>query len=436
MTATTFQIGQSSGLRAGRGGIIASADGLDLSGVYLPSTDGAQAVAALRQQFAGYFSDTEVEYVPVICSSDSSLNGFYKVESAEVGEVGPHGSGVAVAWRVRLSRLSPSHRLPVQDCPGTYVLRTNEYSITGPDGQWSVPATAIAANAPDGFSINQAPVTRTADTGALKTLFYTASATAAASQAHFLVDPDDYYVGAAKLESKLDGSTYYPIVGRQAPITPGNWRLNNGLIRLTGSATAGVLFAIQAYNGTSWGTVSLNMTTSYRNQVATDASLLTATDAQVSAVQVLRNSPAVVSLRLWWSWTSASAGASVPSPDALKNLLKNYPRAMDVTLRRGDRLASCYISTGGTAYTLFSEHTGAATTSITGGTRFTSNDADGNRFVQANLDNGGTYPGRGSPWGWGIGFEIGGSSATGKEAAQEIAYQYYGALSERQRVAL
>ena len=139
---------------------------------------------------------------------------------------------------------------------------------------------------------------------------------------------------------------------------------------------------------------------------------------------VLRNDTEQVSIRLSYGF----AGSDAPT--------------LDVSLRRGARNVQCFWSRpeSSAAYGVFRASVEAAT-AITGGIRATSNDAGGNRYVLStpsaktnDLTKGGMYLSSGATsFNFMIGMEVGGSSATNDETAQNQVYQYMAARSHTLR---
>src|SRR5260221_14265990 len=82
--------------------------------------------------------------------------------------------------------------------------------------------------------------------------FYQAGTNGYGGTGRFALTPQNFYVGAVTFEQ---GNPYQPIVGRvMAQPDVVNWRLSNGLVRVTPNAAAGKL-DVSHYNGTSWSAV-------------------------------------------------------------------------------------------------------------------------------------------------------------------------------------
>ena len=174
------------------------------------------------QQLRGLMNNPDEDVFPFTWSEDSSFDGFYTDIDVEVEDSAVMLTTGVAPFRVRMRRVSPVGSSPSIDCPGVRLTRTNDHAIASQAGQWSVPASATAAESPDGLSKAIAVATRTTDTGALRTFFWDGSGV---SSGRFIVAPADHYVGSALVESKGVGSTFYAVHGRQAALSPTNWRL-------------------------------------------------------------------------------------------------------------------------------------------------------------------------------------------------------------------
>lgn len=451
MADTLFTIGRTGNLRART----VSYDGgrLSLTGYVLPSSDAANGVLAARQQLRGLVDNPDTDIFPVTCSTNSTIDGYYRVASVSVDDVGVFNATKA-RFSIALDRVDPDATGVLIEGAGTVFTRTNSHAIigadvgaaSGPSGQWSVPAAATQVIPPNRWGKAAAPITRASATGSMFTTSILTASTIAVGQ--HLLPVANHYDGAATIERLYGSSNYQAVEGRQASLSASNWRLSNGLIRIQASATANRLFDIYSYNGSAWSTSAITINLYGENQAAAGATKISATNAKVEAVSVLRNTVEVCTLRLAVRFTSVSAGGSVGQ--AATNQYTYSTILVDISLRRGDHIAAVNVLTSPARYIKLLDNAAPASTGLTGGMRTTSNIANGNndRLVVASpatvthdstsgiLIDGTSRAGSVRSGLFGVGLEIGGSGASGLNAAQELIYQFLIPVSETQRVVL
>lgn len=247
--------------------------------------------------------------------------------------------------------------------------------------------------------------------------YYDASAT-------WTVAPADFYKGACNIQVSPTGtplnSTTYSVVGREMGNYPTGWAIQNSLVAVLGSATAGVgEFTVLWHDGTAY-----ESSKTFRITI-TDLWSEGGADLGPSLVRVVTNSPELCILRVYFGSTAAPAGGCY----------------IDFSLRRGSRHVSCLLTAQENRLYGIKLVTGEAMTAITGGARATSNDASGNKLILASpqthtLD---TTNGRirltstASQFAFGIGAAIGGTVGTAIDETQGIAYEYFAAVTGDQR---
>jgi hypothetical protein len=273
------------------------------------------------------------------------------------------------------------------------------------------------------YSLASAAVTATRSSadGILRFTSFNAglgSATLMNATPRFYLTPANFYVGAATIEQ---GSPLQPTVGRSVQPDVVNWRLSNGLVRVTPNATPGKI-DIAHWKGAAWAAA--------KTYKITASGLVNGW----TAVTVLRNSTEECVLRL----SCTTTGDVIPT-------------YLDISLRRGDRLVRMNLSIQWNTANFAAVYRDAteAATAITygavtlGGIRATANDADGNRYVLLSYQGGTTndlvFGGLTLTAGQktmdiGIGSEIGGSGAAAIDTATAIANQYLAAQAESQRI--
>lgn len=240
--------------------------------------------------------------------------------------------------------------------------------------------------------------------------------------ARFYTTPANFYIGAATIEQ---GTTLAPVVGQSMLADVVNWRLSNGMVRITPNATPGKL-DVAHWKGAAWATAK-----TYK--ISEDVRGLI---NGFTAVTILRNSVEECILRLSCTTTTGPGVVFI-----------------DISLRRGDRLARLYLTTqppGGTPHWSIFRDSVEAATAITygavtlGGIRATANDADGNRYVLLSYQTGsptndlvnGGITQTAAPYSmdFGIGSEIAGSGAAAIDTATVLARNYIAAQTESQRI--
>lgn len=403
---------------------------------FLASTSLAGA-KALRQQLLGYVDNPDELWVPVVCSWDPSLTGFYRVLSASVGGI----PGVSYTTQSADLMYNFPYSVTVEQVVGfgspvmetTLIgaLRTNASSITATNmtaylletstnGPTTMPTTGWTAE------------NRTSADGA--DIFYYLANPTLPINLQFAVVPTgvagiagSINQSIAKIESQaLDGATYRTVIGRQLPYRHSvsqqghDWRLSNGYVRvapavINGADNSGTDITVAHYDGTGWDTAV--------RYTFTIGGAAYAAAAGFRQIAVLRNDPRCVSIRL----------GQGTSP-------RNY--FLDLTLRRGSRFVECRWSSDTLASVfIVARATNEAATAITGGIRATANDASGNRYVLAaaqattnDVVNGKITSGSVTAYDFMIGSEVAGSGATGGATAQNQIYQWICAQSETYRL--
>lgn len=364
-----------------------------------------------REMFRGLSFESDESIVPVTYDSDPLADGFYRVLDVNVNpERFPIG---AFPFSMDLQRIASSSS-PAFESVLLGALRVNGHGIVVGS---TVPWVAVPDDAhyfdPGPLPISPS-VNRTSADGVVTIHFDGTNQRLNDAIARWSISPALAYVGAAKLEV---GTTLRTVVGRQIQNLTANWRLSNGLLRITPVSGSSDL-DISCYDGTQWDNA-------VRFDFGYDVATFFAGFSPYVAVTVLRNSPEAVSIRL-----------SAPPAFKIGNL-----HTVDLTLRRGARMVEVCMSSDVGFKGRIKMTTPAAATALTGGIRGTSNNASGNRFVlstplsfTSDMVNGGLYNTSAStsvPLA--VGFEVGGSGATETiETAQSLIYQYHAALSERQ----
>lgn len=371
----------------------------------------------LRDQLLGYQDNWDEPIVPVTVGSEPRLTGYYRVNGVRITtDVEALNSGF-VAYEVALQSVW-GYAQPQFESIMTGALLTNAVGAVAADA-YAFHVAPAACTEYVYFATPSTSGTRSSADGTLN-LFATTGSVPSGS-IRFYLTPANFYIGACTIEQ---GSPLQPVVGRSGLQNDTvNWRLSNGLVRVTANATAGKI-DVSHWISASWSAVKTYKFT------GTNRGLINA----ITAITILRNSTEECAIRLT---CTGATGTPVPI-------------FVDISLRRGDRLARIYITVNTTfndTWAVFRNSVEAATAitygAVTlGGFRATANDGDGNRYVllsyqaatTSDLVNGGLTATGNGPMDVGIGSEVGGSGAAAIDTATNIAKQYIAAQSESQRI--
>ena len=352
--------------------------------------------------------------VPITWGADGHLDGYYTIKSISVPSNVISKARYYYPYTIVAERVGQYAR-PVFELMSIGALRTNSHSIVASDTfdyTWR-PLSAIPVQTATTFSTGNL---RTPSDASASAYFLKYNTPASQFTTAYFVQPSQFYEGACKLEVSYDsGSTWRAVVGRYVENLPTQYRISNGFVRVTDPADTVVALNVSHYDGSQWETAKKYYVTSTSTSISMGAP---------AVITVLRNDTEQVSIRLSYGF----AGSDAPT--------------LDVSLRRGARNVQCFWSRpeSSAAYGVFRASVEAAT-AITGGIRAISNDAGGNRYVLStpsaktnDLTNGGMYlSSNATSLNFMIGMEVGGSSATNDETAQNQVYQYMAARSHTLR---
>lgn len=292
----------------------------------------------------------EGRLVPLTWDQDATLDGYYLVEGADADVVSLLDKGV-VDYSIDLQRLGGAADTWFQSkLIGT--VRTNDHGLAAAE---VLPWLAIPAWGD--WLIDQAGAVHTnAFVGNDVQVFYDVDLPA--RPLNWRVPPAYYYAGAAtvKIDSLVTDRLW-------TPTAPATWELTNGLLRVQGT-TINADFTIAAYVGAAWESVK----TWQHGYGAAPTWLAGVASAQV---QVIRNEPHVVTLRL------LCIDGNLQVTDWLDLTLRRGAHWLEVTHHRttADELAQQ--TTTAEAVTAVTP-TGA---SAVAAYRATANDADGNQLL-------------------------------------------------------
>lgn len=377
---------------------------------------------AMRQGVAGYAGNSDEPWISGTWDQDSSFDGYFSVVPGSIPTRSLTGNGL-MRWSVDLDRV-PGYAMPMLESRLLGALRVNSHSVTSASAYalHGVPRAAVDVSGYYATNVVESGTVRVTDTG--EVIAFVCQTNASPSYTddtpQWICPPARYYDGACVIEA---GSTRRVIVGEQLPLSAiDNWRIGNGLVRVSfaNSATDSLnTLNVETFDGSVWDTAKAWQLT-FKTGVPTNYA------GPVRAVTVIRNSPEQCILRV-----------------VLGSLTGDIPILLDISVRRGARLAEFYsdsaVPTGsgwavGTRSLVLT--TGEATSDMVAGGRATSNDASGNRYIYSSPTASASVTTAGDllQHYFALGAEVGGTSATGNDTAQNLIYQYLTSITETVRV--
>lgn len=399
------------------------------SGIQVTVTGSYQAASLAdglvrRDQILGLANDRDVAVIPVIMDGEPRVSGYYRVlnTSCETDEF-VRQKGNLYDFQIVLQPVMGFSQPIFESILNDALLTNSVGAVIGDHAPFHAYPALTTEYAMGLILGGYATSTRSSADGNMSVWCKAAGdPVPMTTYARFYVPPSSFYVGAAMIEQ---GSPLQPVVGSFPVADLVNWRLSNGMVRVTPNATPGKL-DVAHWKGAAWAAAkTYKISEDIRGLIN-----------GFTAVTVLRNSVEECIVRL--SCTTASGLGVV---------------FIDIALRRGDRTARLYLTTqppGGTPHWSIFRDTVEAATAITfgavtlGGIRASVNDADGNRYVllsyqtgspTSDLVNGGITQ-TAAPYlmDFCIGSEIGGSGAAAIDTAVVLARQYVAAQTEEMRV--
>ena len=244
----------------------------EMAGISQAASDGRSTLSLSGPVYGASFAETvalreelisQTEYmdgrvVPVTYSKDSSLDGFYRVKSANIDMRNSVGAGLGMLSAV-LERVGSPGDMLFQSRVTT-ALRTNSRSVTSSAallkftyGTINFMKPSIAVVASSGGLNTHPPGDPTSTSsggtvGILSNTVATGTPVSSALDPYFQIAPADFY--KAGCEVWTGG---YLRGGTRTPNTPNNFSLSNGLIRIGRASEVDSRFSIENwYPGAGW----------------------------------------------------------------------------------------------------------------------------------------------------------------------------------------
>lgn len=334
-------------------------------------------------------------FVPVTFTDKADRNGYYQVTDANASLTAWGSEVVTCDWTIGLARVGADSEVDVESRLAGPLTRSNTHAGSGE--RWHAPPVGHTAY----WSAATVPSTmvRTGADGAM-TVY---RGVPVGVNPRFACPVDAYELGRVRFLDALGRERS----GVRWAVDPVGWELSNSLTRVTWDAVG---LKVAAWDPASevWESKGFAVTVS-------GTTLRTPDHATV-----IRNDYEVVIVRLLWSLPVAGR------------------TSVDVTLRRGARLAEFYVSASPAGTITAGLEVVEATTAGSGWITATSNDPAGNRYMVASA---GTFTAStptakisvssASNMDFAAGLVVGGSSAVSGDGASALYAQLLGSAPER-----
>jgi hypothetical protein len=239
----------------------------------------------LRQQLLGHVNNPDEPVVPVTWSTDSTLDGFYRVTNASVGMQHEQRNidNLIFPFSVELERMANTNSAAAFESSVDMAYKTNAYSSAGSSHNCpGLPSPLGTGAYRDGNTWSLfSSASFTPDSGTWRNADFASASLPKSIVTLSETTPADYYDCSVKLTT---GSSDRVVVGRRIDQDSTNLRIDNGLMRLKVTSWTGPVFSCQWYYSGAWSTAKTFQFSS---------SSITA-----YAVTCMRNAPERVSIRL------------------------------------------------------------------------------------------------------------------------------------------
>lgn len=329
--------------------------------------------------------------VQVAFADKTDRNGYYTVADVSASQINQQGELLTCDWTLALRKIGSDTETDIQSRL-THVARQNDFSLTGE--KWHAPP--VGHYAYDATSSGQ--MSRTTTDGVITV--YRGLGSGANPRWGCAVA--DYMKGRSRvLSASLEKAGQVPV-----PVT--GWEINNGLVQVTPAASGSTL-AVAMWSGSAWASKTWNIS---------DGTVVTGWDAAT----IVRNDPEQVIVRLTREQGASEAGRMI----------------LDITLRRGSRVAEFYLqrSSSATLSVFLATAETFTDNSASGYVVKSTDDAAGNRATAGSARsftahaNGGVTKAAATALGFYLGVVAAGGSAVSGDAATDLRNQYIAALPE------
>lgn len=287
-----------------------------------------------RMQYLGLLDSRSEKYVPIIFDEDPRLSGFWAPVSIDVDI--DRGGLARGYFPYRMSfDAHPQRAMPMFESQIIGALRPYRasdwdvdlgaggsylwHAVPAASRHYEVNGVAPQINRATGATSNQ----RKTATG---NLWFVKSGIVNGSIARWFAVPANHYDGAATIYCQDENNAWRTITGREIPLGwEDQWRISNGLIRATYSATVGYI-DIEVWDANSASWESLNSWA-----VTSDSTNFRLMQGWQS-LTVVQNTPERVVIRLSTTFLTSAT-------DEILN-----PVTLDLTLRRGARMVEIVAS--------------------------------------------------------------------------------------------
>lgn len=334
-------------------------------------------------------------FLPVTFTDKADRNGYYLVTDS-TATLNAWGTEVVTCdWTISLSRVGAGSEVDVESRLGNAQTRDNTHGGTGE--RWHAPP--IGHTAYWSAATTPSTMTRTGSDGPM-TVY---RGVPVGVNPRFACPVEDYPAGRARFLDALGRERS----GIRMAVDPVGWELSNSLARVVWDA-GGLKIACWDAAAGVWETKRFLVTVGGTTLETPDHATL------------VRNDFEVVILRLLWSLPVAGRSG------------------VDITLRRGARLAEFYVTASPAGTITAGLETPESTTSGAGWITASSNDLAGNRFIVCSA---GSYTAStptskisvtsAAAMDFAAGLVVGGSSAVSGDGASALYSQYLGTVPER-----
>lgn len=292
------------------GSLSFSGDTLSLNGE-IKAVDQAKASAEM-QRINGLIEAKDEPVVPVTWpDGPPDVSGFYRVTGGRIDGIGGYMPNGRANFDLQLTRVS-GFAAPMFESIVLGGKRTDASESVTHQAAIGLPSATRGFEI--GADLTPSSFSRSSARGDV-ILFHNAANTLDRATPAFYVPPEDWYDGAVSLT--VGGEL---VTGRQVRNLPQDWRLDNGLIRLSAATLSDI--AVERFASSTWGTLG----TLQPGMQAGPGAALGDLPAP-HTLTVVQNGPEVVKIRLTYDLQSIVTTG-------------RFAVTLDIGLRRGAALAS------------------------------------------------------------------------------------------------